>query len=979
MNTTATVSKENIQEQLLTFKSKANYTELAELLAFSLKNVSSELNRDIFGYIPSLFREIAIADPINGITPSLISINEPVIYRINFPQEQTIRGIPHFYLFCYLKQQSSKLNVYFQSATRTSRNFSQTQYKIAHKKIKFEGIISAFKDSESAICISDPGHFIPDLISSFYVGSRQINFSELIGNTIESICISAGIKLEDTFLFGSSAGGMGALLSSTYFSSKVQVMAVNAQIITYDLRRVMNKLLGTDERDVLLKKFANRISCLNRFQQNINSIPNIYLLANVNDSLHHRNYKFYRLYQELFVSKGKANQSIFDSYYGVEGHGRPDKVSLKQKIYMARESLFMKADFSDGSFPQKTLKENIHSKYLKLNFSTKQKLAINAKSASAISCLSKNEDIAKDKKDNFQTNLNQKRVEPVDAYISLGDNCEAGIQFKRIGYEESSFFRFTSSSFDSTLEILKNNFQDIYNPQYLIPRPDCNSMVVNTKYNIAFHSKLDSKKNERGEQEFLSTYNFEEVLQKETDKINYLIHKWNQLMMSERRVLFFLKNDSSENYIDESSAGELCSLLLEKYSNHNFKILCIQLDKFRESKWNNPYLINKYFPFFASRRTAKKGFVSGWNVLFSEFPLSTNFDRATRISKNDSVDRKATEYQKKLQQANNLFKKDIRQAKLSTTSQYPLLGDVSDDKVAIAGKQNWLYINSGSNSLMKYHTGTNQLTLPQIKRWSELLHQRIVWHQEHKIQYQHLFVPNKIAIYPEYYPHPINIKGDRPIIQLQQECEELFLYPLNLFLEQKNNYLLYNKHDCHWNFWGCYFAYSSVCQLLGITPNVELFNSPLKIVCKRGDLGGKYGVTERVLCPDLQLNSKIIRDNQVINFSHQGSIRVLKNNSIPDGKIIIFGDSFCNPGFPDYSLRKRLFARLATLFAETLNEVHFVWTPWIDYDYIEREKPDFVLTEMAERFLVRVPDDRDHLPLEEFAAMKLNEGKSKRK
>ena len=104
-------------------------------------------------------------------------------------------------------------------------------------------------------------------------------------------------------------------------------------------------------------------------------------------------------------------------------------------------------------------------------------------------------------------------------------------------------------------------------------------------------------------------------------------------------------------------------------------------------------------------------------------------------------------------------------------------------------------------------------------------------------------------------------------------------------------------------------------------------------------------------------------------------MRILKNDSIPHGKMIIFGDSFSNPGFPNYTAKKRLTARLSSLFAETLNEVHFVWTPWLDYDYIEQEKPDFVLTEMAERFLVRIPDDRDHLPLSEFAAMKLGQYK----
>ena len=733
MNSTVIDFEKDIQEQLTNFKNQSRYVEIANLLTYSLKHASSDTNRSVFGYLPNLFREVAIANSSAGIPSSKLSIGEPVIYKICFPNNKTIKEIPYFYLFCYLKNNSSSLNVYFQSASRKSKNFSQRHYAIAQRKIKFEGIVSAFKDSESAICVSDPGHFVPGLNSSFYIGSKQINFPEVISHVIESICVSANIKLNNIFLFGSSAGGMGALLTSTYFSSKVQVMAVNAQIITYDHPKIMKSLLETSERNILLKKFANRISCLNRFQQNINSIPNIYLLANVNDSLHHRNYKFYQLYQKLFVAEGRANQSIFDSYYGVEGHGRPDKATLKKKIKIACESLKMKANSSSQQLPNQSLKKNlkIDVKLLQQGSKTKQ------------------------------------------------------------------------------------------------------------KYNSGIKSALGS---------------------------------------------------SIKNY---------------KLSNGN------------------------------------------------------------------------AEYQRKLWQADNLFQKDFQQSKLSNNQKrYPIKGKISNDKVAIAGEQNWLYINSGSNSLMKYHTGSKQLAISEIKQWSQLLQRRIAWHHEHQIEYQHLFVPNKIAIYPEYYPYAIDVISERPIIQLEKECGKSFLYPCDLFLEQKNNYRLYNKHDCHWNFWGCYLAYSLVCQSLGIEPKTELLDSPIKIVHQRGDLGSKYGVTEIVLRLNVELNSRIIKDNQLINHSHQGSVRVLKNDSISQGKMIIFGDSFCNPGFPDYSTEKRMIARLSNLFAETLNEVHFVWTPWIDYDYIEREKPNFVLTEMAERFVVRVPDDRNHPPLEEFAAQKLSKFKT---
>jgi SGNH hydrolase-like domain, acetyltransferase AlgX len=718
------ITQADIQEQFNHLENGSCYPEIANLLAFSLKNAPSELSQRIFGYIPGLFREVAITNPLVGITPNQLYIGEPIIYKVSFPGNHTMKGIPYFYLFCYLKENSSELNVYFQSAARTSKNLKQQEYTISRKKIKFEGIISAFKDSTSAICISDPGHFIPDLISSFYVGSRRINFPEVISNLVESICIAAKIKLENTFLFGSSAGGMGALLSSTYFSQKVQVLAVNAQIITYDRVKIMTTLLETSDRHTLLKKFANRVSCLNRFQQKISSVPNLYLLANVNDDLYPRNYKLYQLYQQLFIAKGMGNQSIFDSYVGVEGHSRPDKIALKKKIEIARISLGMQAHGDPVQSP---------------------------------------EVIAK-----------------------AGANA-------------------TSSS--------------------------------------------------------------------------------------------------------------------------------IKLA----------------------------------NGLKQDFPLST------KSIKMELLENQA-EYDRNLQQAELKNHAEVFKIKSLAPQTYPQIGQVSADNATIFGKEGWLFINSGTNNFTEYHTGVRRLPLAKVNQWSELLAQRIQWHQAQKIKYQHLFIPSKLAVYPEYYPHQLEIKGDRPIIQLQKKCHQPFVYPLELFSQSKNQYQLYEKQDSHWSFWGCYLTYQLLCQKFQITPNSQLLNFPIETTQVRGDLGIKFGLTETTLQKKVALASQVVYDNQVINYAHQGSIRILKNDHIPHGKMIIFGDSFCNPNLPEGKrAAKRLIARLSTLFAETLNEVHFVWTPWVDYDYIEREKPDFVLTEMAERFLIRVPDDYDHLPLEEFASEKLKE------
>ena len=356
----------DIQQKFNLLKQESNYSQLAELIKNSFAINSTASNRKIFGYIPKIFRQVELNNPseLNG---THIFFDEPVIYKIYFPLGNKIANISYFYLLCYLKSNSYHLNVYFQSANHKSKLFAQENYTLDQEKIHFEGMISAFENEFSTICISDPGHFIPHLHSSYYAGSPEVNFAQLISEVVQNICHLANINLRDTFLFGTSAGGVGALLSSTYFREKVHVMSVNSQIYTYGIPEIMLNLFGTKEQDFLLQNYSSQVSCIHRFQQDIKSIPNLYLLANINDGIYCRNYELYQLYQQNFVSLGKNNQSIFDSYYGVEGHAQPDRALLKTKIKFARENLMMELNPSDSLKNQQIKEQQAEIEFEKAN------------------------------------------------------------------------------------------------------------------------------------------------------------------------------------------------------------------------------------------------------------------------------------------------------------------------------------------------------------------------------------------------------------------------------------------------------------------------------------------------------------------------------------------------------------------------------------------------------------------------------------
>ncbi len=343
MNEDAIALAKKIKIRLEYYQKQRQYSQIAKLITYSLQLLPSNYNQQIFGYIPNLFSQVEL-DLSIPIQPEKLSIGVPVVYKIYYPAQQKLYGIPYFYLFCYLKENSEQLNVYFQSAHPQFKNLSPDKYYLNQSTINFEGAMSAFNPHNlSVISISDPGHFIPGLTSSYYAGSAELNFTELIARLLEQICNLANISLSNTMLFGSSAGSFGALLSSTYLKQKTNVLAVNSQIYLQNRNNLMKSLFGINQPQQLLKKFGNQISCNYRFKQDLKVVPNIYILANINDHLHQRNFNFYQLYLSRFTQKGLDNQSVFDSYYGIEGHGRPETASLKAKIEIARKILMMKS------------------------------------------------------------------------------------------------------------------------------------------------------------------------------------------------------------------------------------------------------------------------------------------------------------------------------------------------------------------------------------------------------------------------------------------------------------------------------------------------------------------------------------------------------------------------------------------------------------------------------------------------------------
>lgn len=237
------------------------------------------------------------------------------------------------------------------------------------------------------------------------------------------------------------------------------------------------------------------------------------------------------------------------------------------------------------------------------------------------------------------------------------------------------------------------------------------------------------------------------------------------------------------------------------------------------------------------------------------------------------------------------------------------------------------------------------------------------------ISYFHIIVPDKITVYADRYGSELPYYDRRPSFILPSALMNISSIDLYIDLEyplllQRDSNLLYWKTDTHWTYFGAVIAAQEICRALNsITPNFSkgVFQEYIAFL----DLGSKIEppVSEAFACFEFSNPAKLIFENCLVAQSaaenHKnrkgllyGSHVVYRNENAPNSqKVALFGNSYCEVG---QSL-------LTGLLAQTFLEVHFLWSNSIDYGYIEEIKPDIVLSELAERFVKRIPDDERDL------------------
>ncbi|MHC1783343.1 MAG: hypothetical protein AB9891_11430 [Anaerolineaceae bacterium] len=260
----------------------------------------------------------------------------------------------------------------------------------------------------------------------------------------------------------------------------------------------------------------------------------------------------------------------------------------------------------------------------------------------------------------------------------------------------------------------------------------------------------------------------------------------------------------------------------------------------------------------------------------------------------------------------------------------------------LVGNNGWLYYSGEKN--LDYYQHANLMSAEQIAALLDQLSETRETLARQGTAFYVVVAPNKESIYPEYLPAGIcQAEGPSLLDQILAGNQDHDLNIIDLrptLLRAREGTQVYYRTDTHWNPEGAFAAYQVIAgRIEEDFPAVKVH--PLEDFEKvnesiSGDLSAMLTMKDELVEGSIELEPVFTRKALT---ETSGDDSVLKSSSSDTNlpRAMIFRDSFFNG--------------LQPFLMEHFSEVIVVRSFNLDMEWIETEKPDIVILEVAERYL----------------------------
>lgn len=289
-------------------------------------------------------------------------------------------------------------------------------------------------------------------------------------------------------------------------------------------------------------------------------------------------------------------------------------------------------------------------------------------------------------------------------------------------------------------------------------------------------------------------------------------------------------------------------------------------------------------------------------------------------------------------------------------------------EISLEGRDGWLFSRQSAQRLYSEESRTNN----HLDSWRDELKHRTQRLAASGCRYLHVVVPDKVS---SVHEHLDGISSEyqwqnrySPLDELTKKYKPGLpcLISSAAYLErQKGSYPLFWRADTRWTPWAAYMTCQLLCSSLGVTINNQLLGYPYSesVRAMNLDNGMVSDNSEPTRLYRYWLRSKLRFAGELVKLREsyfepgsakladkayaEGAHVVYENHHAEASRfsVVIFGD--------ENSADSR--SLLTGMLAETFSEVHFIWGDGIDYDYVDRVKPDIVITQGQELALLNKP------------------------
>lgn len=288
------------------------------------------------------------------------------------------------------------------------------------------------------------------------------------------------------------------------------------------------------------------------------------------------------------------------------------------------------------------------------------------------------------------------------------------------------------------------------------------------------------------------------------------------------------------------------------------------------------------------------------------------------------------------------------------------------DGSAAVGRDGHLFLLKGSNFLARRYRrpGSPQeerAVEHEVAEWTRIIGERRRRIEEDGARFLQLVVPEKSSALVSGLPELAGVTTVLERLEDRLRDDASYVSGLDVLDPDGTAARSWLRLDTHVSTEGATRLFAALVSR--IVPTFELPSVPLGSTASHpGDLSRRFfgvdvGELDRVpSSPDLDdLGSGVtlVESSDPPEGENRwiGLRRVWRNERAPIQKtVVVFGNSY----FADATRS----ARLNWWFTRFFREHHFLWTPWVDHEYVRSVRPDVVVAQTVERFLGGIPEDR---------------------